>query len=33
MNWHLRSLYLKAMYILIIILSLVAAGVADSKWH
>lgn len=32
MNWHLRSAYVKAMYILIIILSLIAAGTADTNW-
>lgn len=32
MNWHLRSAYLKALYVLIVILSLIAAGAADYKW-
>ncbi len=33
MKWHAKALYYKALYIVIVFASLVAAAAADYKWR
>ena len=33
MKWHAKALYYKALYIVIVVASLVAAAAADYKWR
>ena len=33
MKWRIKTLYLKAVYVMIVLASLVAAAAADLKWR
>jgi len=33
MKWHVKSLYVKAVYVTFVLASLVAAAAAGYKWH
>jgi len=33
MKWHVKALYYKALYIVVVVASLVAAAAADYKWR
>ena len=33
MKWHVKSLYIRALYVVVVLSSLVAAALAGYKWY